>query len=349
MLNEQAIIASISEHFKVPPGTIGPFEFNDEVCEKKAMFLVDSRPYMLTVRPCALHIDEKLTRSEKERLKNQYELLKYIDECFRIPVPEAIMYRHDAAVGAEWMVRSHIPGRPLPEVWVNMTSEEKRKVCIRIGEIWATLLSKRWRNDGIRWACDYDSSKGGLLPLESLPERGTGRWSSIGDMDFLVQTATVRRKIDGVWTPVAPHERADVGAVVSRIRTAPILASDHLRAIRNFAIEHPEFRPDVILVDSSDYSKVTGVVGWEYHYMVPVYALRFWFFKDRNRFGGYAVDVLNVLIMRVVYENLPELRLLTSTDAVPLFHLYNLALRSRNWRKLGLNINSGSYIVNKQK
>ncbi|EPQ52109.1 hypothetical protein GLOTRDRAFT_132228 [Gloeophyllum trabeum ATCC 11539] len=293
------------------------------------------KKYYVTIRP---HVSSNtvsmlLDVAGGYSMLSEFSTLREVAKNYRIPVPRAVEYGDGISDGvhAEWIVRGNIPGSRLSEVWNYLDGAQRSAVCVSIGKLRAALLSRKFQRIGRIWTIN-EECKVGLGSLE-VSQSGLNRIGQYEDAkEWLIAIAMRKLPCYGHCARLSGTQRAQVGAVMSRIRTCEALRDKRYAPLRCFALEHVDLHPDNVLVKPDQPDAITGVLSWDCARVVPVFAMDFDFF-DRPDFGP--AERLNDFILAATALRVPDLGLLLgSKPHRQLHHLYHLALHSHDWHDL---------------
>ncbi|KAK0471871.1 hypothetical protein IW261DRAFT_1317660, partial [Armillaria novae-zelandiae] len=77
-------------------------------------------------------------------------MLRYLKKHRSVPVPDVFAYDLDidGQVGGAWMIMEIVDGMNASLIWETLTSKQKHKLCLAIGDLYSSLLSLRFNSIG---------------------------------------------------------------------------------------------------------------------------------------------------------------------------------------------------------
>ncbi|RMD44905.1 hypothetical protein DV735_g23, partial [Chaetothyriales sp. CBS 134920] len=202
-----------------------------------------------------------------------------------VPAPKVLYYSTDAAqnpVGAEFMIMEKVPGRPIGDLWFDLTEDERLKIISEL--VQAEVKLSKIELPGVM------SNRRGLCvgPHTSLrwwyKERGSidlHRGPHSSPLELLLAVAAKELSwLKAFGHPRLPFERAyrecmdfkksrpeeQIESLEKYMEIAPYLVPTDARFHRPI-LRHPDLQPNNIFV--SENLDITGIIDWQHTSVLP--------------------------------------------------------------------------------
>ncbi|EEP80258.1 predicted protein [Uncinocarpus reesii 1704] len=244
--------------------------------------------------------------SSRVVIASEVATLDFLRNGLDIPVPEVVAWsspsQHPNLVGAEYILMKRMPGQQLSDVWDGMTQAQRFELVRSLVAIEAKLVAAKMSGYGslyYRETYPDGISLDGMLPSS---------WSTA--KSFVLGPSTDRRfwvdgrgalDLDrGPWASAAEYFSAVAKREIECIRTSAInepslmdfgrkatAREAHIHLLNQFLIVLPHILPhlpfccpvllhqdlhlDNIFVDSTDPTKISGIIDWQSTTSAPLF------------------------------------------------------------------------------
>ncbi|EPQ52126.1 hypothetical protein GLOTRDRAFT_132241 [Gloeophyllum trabeum ATCC 11539] len=319
------LLSALHETFKVPPISFAPFPAGDS--NDFLVTFIDRREYLVKLRGN----DSGVSGSSEYDIGCEQATISIVRRYTTIPVRSPVGYNPDlqGVLSTPISIQEHLPTAiPLHQMWPRMSPAQREATIVSIGNIWAQLLTVRYKTIGrLSTSPSGDVRVGPVRVGTSKGERGPFRTVR----EWLVALA-LRELLPESEAGMTPEQEQHMGVVAERLsKGSPILDRGGivLSNLKSCVINHTKLDAHHLLVDTADPTEILAVVGWQHAYVVPLFSV----VLPPLELPGCDTPTTtrySHLMLRQIMEKIPAWALMNSEEARELRDLYQLAKHSHD-------------------